>query len=70
MVESDEDDEDDDQKNGENKKVKKEGEERPRRILKTEPVDDDFVVNLDDDELSPSHIYNVSIGLNGCLPKL
>lgn len=53
-MESDEDDEDDDdQKDGESKKIKREAEDRPRRILKTEPVDADFVVNLDDDELSP-----------------
>lgn len=78
-MESDEDDEDDDQKDGdqkdgENKKIKREAEDRPRRILKIEPVDDDFVVNLDDDELSPfpiyPYIYNVSISVDDYLLKL
>lgn len=50
--------EEDDEGGGENKKVKKEGEQSKlglRMILKTEPVDNEGIVRLDDDELSRSH---------------
>lgn len=46
--------EEEDEKGGENKKVKKEDEQSGLRILKTEPVDGDGIVQLDDDELSAS----------------
>lgn len=46
--------EEEDEKGSENKKVKKEDEQSGLRILKTESVDGDGVVQLDDDELSTS----------------
>lgn len=65
--------EEDDERGSENKKVKNEAEQSGLglRILKTEPVDDDGIIQLDDDELSPSCPYqwSIAIVLDGYLPK-
>lgn len=55
LVERHESDDDDDERDGEKKKIKREAgqsEHQPRMILKTEPVDEEGVVDLEEDELS------------------